>query len=415
MDYKALKKLAQRAQLIRVKRERQTDNFARDSGKQITYSTADILSAFECYSTERKVRNDLNEIEENGIHKFDRLGNSQFALTQKQMLWLAEYKKEPRYEFFKTRAVVAGIINLKGGVGKSTTSVMAAEAFVTLVSLIVRGLKVCLIDLDPQASSTYHFLGMPTSDDSVSALKLMSMSSEGVNEGFVNKFVVRNTDLENLDVIPASTDDGFVADKLYDFAKDQGIKVHDLLYEKVIKHIENKYDFIFVDVGPHMDAVLKSALGAVDGYYIPTTPKATDFDSTTKFIQRLPDLNQEMIDDGYDPTRCRFIKSFLNMVEISSSNKKSVYNDTAKFDLTTIFQNDTMVNSLKESLVHRRCMHYRYTVFSMSERAFSNEGIGDKTTFVNVQKEATQWAEEMYQHLSVLHGDIAYEEHGNGN
>jgi len=59
------------------------------------------------------------------------------------------------------------IMNQKGGVGKTTTAVNVSAA------LAATGLRVCLIDLDPQAHATLHF-GLDLEPDQPSIYQVLT-------------------------------------------------------------------------------------------------------------------------------------------------------------------------------------------------------------------------------------------------
>ena len=81
------------------------------------------------------------------------------------------------------------VSNYKGGVGKTTTAVNLAAIYAA------RGLRVLLIDLDPQASATDYFgLYDRAAKDGKTSIQLLYENAAGAD-------VAYETDIENLSVI----------------------------------------------------------------------------------------------------------------------------------------------------------------------------------------------------------------------
>ncbi|OEE35285.1 hypothetical protein A1QO_00570 [Vibrio genomosp. F10 str. ZF-129] len=406
MIVEELNKLGKRASFIAKGNQKTIEAFSNKNHADVTYSSDELCAMMDCYAKPRDLREHLKKLMEDGVYSFDQLANKQYALTQDQVRWLADHNKQPKYEYKSLRAVVAAFLNLKGGVGKSTLTVNFAEGCTLMPSTIVQDKKILIIDLDPQASTTFHFLKGKLQENHISATQLMSMESDDINRKLIEEWSICKTNNANIDIIASSTNDGFVADTLYGLAEKQNIAVHDLLRIKVIEHIQDDYDYILLDVGPHLDAVLKTALGAIDGFFLPTTPKIIDFDSTLKFIGRWEDLFGELENEGYDLKRLKFIKGFLNMTSASSSSLKEEYNHRAHLDLRQIFKQSYIPAQLSDSFVHQRCMNYGYTVFSMSERGYKHYEIGDIKTFSNKKSELSKWVEQIEMTLIDCHEEM---------
>ncbi len=392
MELAHIEKLAEAAAKTALHREYYYEDLIDGADSQVTYSTDDIFQAFNSYSNARAVRNHLNSLVDSGEYEFNKLANNHYALTHDQVQLLADIKGEREYDLRLKPAFVAVVSNLKGGVGKSMLTCSLADYLVLSLDHIASRKRVLIIDLDPQASVTFHYLRHAKSDEKLSAITLMSMDSSLISKELIKEESIQKSWINGIDIIPCTTEDGFIADTLYDTARQENVPVHSLLRDKVIRHIEDDYDVVLVDCGPHMDAVLKSTVGAVHGMFLPTTPKSVDFDSTLKFIERLPDMFSELIGHGYDLERLKFIKSFVNMANDNKSIKNNVYNKSAERDLGAIFREDRMQCPITNSDVYTRCSSYGRTVISMGLAAYAKH-IGDRTSLLERRTEVNSWGQ----------------------
>ncbi|MBL1535038.1 ParA family protein, partial [Klebsiella pneumoniae] len=101
------------------------------------------------------------------------------------------------------------VVNLKGGVSKTVSTVTLAHALRVHQDLLRHDLRILVIDLDPQASSTMfldHTHSIGTVLETAAQAMLNDLDVETLREA-----VIRPTIIPGVDVIPASIDDGFVA------------------------------------------------------------------------------------------------------------------------------------------------------------------------------------------------------------
>src|SRR6267143_43584 len=88
--------------------------------------------------------------------------------------------------------MILSVLNNKGGTGKTTTSVNVAAA------LAMRGMKVLLVDLDPQGSATTSF--------GVEKAKLPSTIYNVLTQNKPLAEVLLPTPVENLTLVPSNLD-----------------------------------------------------------------------------------------------------------------------------------------------------------------------------------------------------------------
>lgn len=141
---------------------------------------------------------------------------------------------------------VIGVINQKGGVGKTTTAVNLAAA-------LARQRRVLLVDLDPQANATSG-LGVEPGEFTIYDVL--------TGEASARRAVVPGPG-DNLFVLPANSDLAGAALQL-----DSSTDNRELL-KKALIGVSPLYDFIIIDSPPSIGALTLNLLAASDKLIIP--------------------------------------------------------------------------------------------------------------------------------------------------
>ncbi|MGH2376175.1 MAG: ParA family protein [bacterium] len=150
-------------------------------------------------------------------------------------------------------ALVIGMVNQKGGCGKTTTAVNLAA------SLAASGHKTLLIDLDPQANAT---LGVGLDPGTVERTVYHVMVGPE-HDGMPLDSIVFPTVVKKLDVAPASID---LAAVELELAAQIG---RETILRRRLPLVRERYEFIIIDSPPSLGLLTVNALVASDGIIIP--------------------------------------------------------------------------------------------------------------------------------------------------
>ncbi|MDT8590857.1 AAA family ATPase [Escherichia coli] len=203
----------------------------------------------------RIVEQAIKEMEDDG-YQFNKkqVGNvEQYALTIQNVIDIYAHRKIPKYRDIHKSPYVIFVVNLKGGVSKTVSTVTLAHALRVHQDLLRHDLRILVIDLDPQASSTM-FLDHTHSIGSILETAAQAMLND-LDAETLRKEVIRPTIVPGVDVIPASIDDGFVASQWKELVEEHlpGQNQYEILRRNIIDRVADDYDFIFIDTGPHLD------------------------------------------------------------------------------------------------------------------------------------------------------------------
>ncbi len=150
---------------------------------------------------------------------------------------------------------IISLVNQKGGVGKTTTSINLAA------SLGYLGKRVLLVDLDPQGNTTTG-VGINKGDIDKSIYNVL------IGETPINDVIIK-TKFKNLHVIPATINLAGVDIELIEKSRYQtGFSRSEQLKNNIIK-IKDYYDFILIDCPPSLGILTTNALTASDSVIIP--------------------------------------------------------------------------------------------------------------------------------------------------
>ncbi len=212
---------------------------------------------------------------------------------------------------------VISLINQKGGVGKTTTSINLAA------SLAILDKQVLLIDLDPQCNATTG-IGLNKGDIEKSIYNVFNETAE-INEAIVK------TNYKNLYVLPANINLAGIDIELEQNNHNSPVSNKKILKMHIDK-IKDKFDYIIMDCPPSMGIITTNALTASDSVIIPVQCEFFALEGITQLLKAImytqANLNPNLSIEGVLLTMldARTNLGLEVVEEIRSYFKDKVYN-----------------------------------------------------------------------------------------
>jgi len=162
---------------------------------------------------------------------------------------------------------IVGLVNQKGGVGKTTTAINLAAC------LALEGLKTLLVDCDPQGNASSG-LGLPRDDNRHSVYDLL------IGESLAEQ-VILPTEVDLLRLLPSSKNLTGATVELA-AAKDRALRLRSAL-----EPVKSNFDLMFLDCPPALDVLTLNVLCASESLIVPMQAEYFALEGISELISTL--------------------------------------------------------------------------------------------------------------------------------
>ncbi|OGY86888.1 MAG: hypothetical protein A2233_05565 [Candidatus Kerfeldbacteria bacterium RIFOXYA2_FULL_38_24] len=207
---------------------------------------------------------------------------------------------------------IISIVNQKGGVGKTTTSINLASSLAQLKQ------RVLLIDMDPQGNTTSG-LGVDLQKVTVSMYQAL------VQNMSLNSVIVK-TAIENLDIAPASVDLAGAAVELVP------VEQREFRLLQSIQKIEDQYDFIFIDCPPSLGILTVNGIVGAKEILIPVQAEYYALEGLGQLLQTIALVKQHLKPD------LEILGAVLTMFDKRNKLSEAVFRDIYQYFPNTVFK-----------------------------------------------------------------------------
>jgi len=251
---------------------------------------------------------------------------------------------------------VLSFLNFKGGSGKTTSTIHAAQR------LALKGYRILCVDIDPQASLTTLFGYRPEVDFLETGTIYDAICYE---DPLPLRQVIQKTFFEGIDLAPA----GLILQEFeHETPRALMNNVQPPFYSRMamaLSEVEADYDLILFDCPPQLGYLTMAALCASTGLFITVVPNMLDVASMSQFLQMSADLLDVVSNAGaemdYD-----FLRFLINRMEPNDGPQQQV----VAF-LRNLFNKEVMTNAMLKSTAISDAGLTHQTIYEVERSQFN--------------------------------------------
>ena len=202
-------------------------------------------------------------------------------------------------------ASVYAVVNQKGGVGKTTTSVNVAACLATL------GERALLVDTDPQGNATSG-VGVIKSELETCMYDVL------INEVPIEKVIV-TTNTPRLDLVPAKLDlAGADIELMSTMSRETKLK-------QALARVSDNYDFVIIDCPPSLGLLTVNVLTAADYVLLPIQCEYYALEGISQLLKTVELVHQHLNPD------LEIAKVLLTMFDYRTNLSQQVVDEVRRF------------------------------------------------------------------------------------
>lgn len=246
---------------------------------------------------------------------------------------------------------VLSFINLKGGVGKTTTAVAVAE-------ILAQELRkhVLLVDLDPQTNATVSLISEQTWEEmDQEGRTIAQLFEDKLNPHLAPKFDIEKAiarqvstigdGIARLDLLPSSIRLIDFQDRLPLIALDGNFTANPLeILKNALEPVLERYDYVIVDCPPSLGTVTRNGLRISTGYIIPTIPDILSTWGIYQIVDNVSrlakDLNRELPALGIVATKVQANNLHRRVIDDLRARRLGKFGSENKLEQPPLFESE---------------------------------------------------------------------------